>query len=99
MLDRIISWLEQHLQPCFYKETLGFECPGCGLQRALIELLRGNFTESIKLFPGLIPTIILFIFLILHITLKFKHGAEILKYLFITDITIIMISYVVKLTH
>jgi len=93
----IINWLEQHLQPCFYKETLGFECPGCGMQRSLIELLKGNFIQSLKLYPALIPIFILFIFLILHISFNFKKGADILKYMFIGNISIIMISYFIKL--
>lgn len=97
MLQKIISWLESHLQPCVYKENFGFECPGCGLQRSLIELLKGNIWESIVLYPGLIPTIMLFFFLILHLIFKLKHGANILKYLFVADVAIIMITYLLKL--
>ena len=72
MLEDIIGWLESHLQPCVYKKELGFECPGCGLQRSLIELLKGNIIESIMIYPGLLPTIGLFLFLILHIVFKFN---------------------------
>lgn len=79
MLGKIIEWLESHMQSCFYKKYFGIECPGCGMQRSLIQLLRGNFMESLKLFPALIPTIALIVFLILHLVFKFKHGANILK--------------------
>jgi hypothetical protein len=99
MLEDIIGWLERHLQPCIYKENLGFECPGCGLQRSLIELLKGNLVESIMIYPGLLPTIGLFIFLILHLIFNFKNGATLLKYIFITDVMIIMISYIIKLIN
>ena len=98
-MDSIINWLEQHLQPCFYKEILGFECPGCGMQRALIELLKGNLIQSLKLYPALMPIFILFIFLILHISFNFKKGAAVLKYMFIGNIGIIMISYFIKLIN
>lgn len=98
-MNGIINWLEQHLQPCFYKEILGFECPGCGMQRSLIELLKGNFIQSLKLYPALIPIIILFIFLVLHLSFNFKKGAAILKYMFIGNISIIMISYLTKLIN
>jgi len=98
-MKSIINWLEQHLQPCFYKEVLGFECPGCGMQRSLIELLKGNLIQSLKLYPALLPIIILFIFLILHLSFNLKKGAAILKYMFIGNISIIMISYFIKLTH
>jgi len=98
-MNSIINWLEEHLQPCVYREILGFECPGCGMQRSLIELLKGNFIQSLKLYPALIPIIILFIFLILHIAFNLKKGANILKYMFIGNISIIMISYFIKLIN
>lgn len=97
MLGKIIEWLESHMQSCFYKKYFGIECPGCGMQRSLIQLLRGNFMESLKLFPALIPTIALIVFLILHLVFKFKHGANILKNLFIINTSIVVLSYIYKL--
>lgn len=97
MQGKIIEWLESHMQSCFYKKYFGIECPGCGMQRSLIELLRGDFMESLKLFPALIPTIALIVFLILHLVFKFKHGANILKNLFIINTSIVVLSYIYKL--
>ncbi|SRR6056297_2038598 len=96
MLEKIIQFLETHMAPCFYKENFGIVCPGCGMQRSLIELLKGNLLESIKIYPALIPSIGLFIFLILHLVFKFKNGATILKYIFIGDVILIFISYFYK---
>ena len=98
-MKTLITWLEKHLQPCFYKETLGFECPGCGMQRSLIELLKGDFLQSLKLYPGLVPMLIMFFFFILHVYFNFKNGANILKYMFIGNISIIVISYIIKLIN
>jgi hypothetical protein len=97
MQGKIIEWLESHMQSCFYKKYFGIECPGCGMQRSLIELLRGDLIESLKLFPALIPTIALIVFLILHLVFKFKHGANILKNLFIINTSIVVLSYIYKL--
>jgi hypothetical protein len=97
MQGKIIEWLESHMQSCFYKKYFGIECPGCGMQRSLIELLRGDFIESLKLFPALIPTIALIVFLILHLVFKFKNGANILKNLFIINTSIVVLSYIYKL--
>lgn len=96
MLQDIIKWLEAHMQPCIYRQFIGIECPGCGFQRALIALLKGNLLESIRLFPGLIPLIFLFAFLILHLIFNFKRGADILKYVFIGDMAIIIIDYIIR---
>lgn len=97
MFDKIINWLESHQQACFYKKYLGVECPGCGMQRSFIELLKGNFHESLSLFPALIPTIALILFLVFHLIFKFKNGANILKILFIINATIVVLNYIYKL--
>ena len=95
----MIEWLENHQQACFYKSTFGIECPGCGMQRAFIELLKGNIYQSFVLFPALIPILVMFGFLILHIIFKFKNGARILLYMFIGNTSIIVISYLIKIIN
>lgn len=97
MREQLIQWLENHLQPCIYKQSLGIECLGCGFQRALIALLKGNIWESIVLYPALTPIITLFGALILHLIFHFKNGASLLKYLFIGNICIIVVSYIIKI--
>ncbi|MDY6801006.1 MAG: DUF2752 domain-containing protein [Bacteroidota bacterium] len=97
MIQKLIQWLESRMQSCFYKKYFGVECPGCGMQRAFIELLKGNFTESLMLFPALIPTIIMVIYLILHLIFKFAKGAQVLKIMFIINTSIVVLSYIYKL--
>jgi len=97
MLESLIQWLEGHMQPCFYKSNFDIECPGCGMQRALVELLKGNLWESIKLYPALIPVIFMIFYLVLHLLFKFKNGAAVLKYLFIGNTTVIIGAYFLKL--
>ncbi|MFP4024424.1 MAG: DUF2752 domain-containing protein [Thiohalospira sp.] len=97
MIQKVIEWLESHLQSCFYKKYFGVECPGCGMQRAFIELLKGNLKESLIMFPALIPTIIMITYLILHLILKFNKGAQVLKILFIINTSIVVLSYIYKI--
>jgi hypothetical protein len=85
--------------PCPIHKFLGIECPGCGMQRAIIELLKGNFIESIWAYPALFPIFIMFIYLILHLKLQFKNGATILKYFFIINSIIVSLNYLFKLTN
>ena len=96
MLQQVINWLEGHMQSCYYKQVLGVECPGCGFQRSLIALLKGNLWESIQLFPGLIPMLFLFLFLGLHLIFRFRNGAVVLKYIFIGDVAIIIVHYIIQ---
>lgn len=99
----IIDWLQKNMLPCFSKKYLGIECPGCGLQRSFIALLKGNIIESLKYNASLIPMILLFTFLVLHLRFKFRNGAKILQTLQIITGSIMIIQFVVKqyfkLTH
>ncbi|MCK4853518.1 MAG: DUF2752 domain-containing protein [Bacteroidales bacterium] len=97
MLLKIISWLESHQGSCSFREHAGIDCPGCGLQRSIIALLQGNLVESIMLFPALLPVLAMFGFLGLHLVFKLKYGALILKVFYITNISIIILSYIYKL--
>ena len=93
----LIAWLESHLGPCFYKSHFGVECPGCGMQRSFIELLKGNFVESFLLYPALFPIIFTLIYLVLHLIFKYKNGALILQISFIFTTATMIIAYIIKL--
>jgi hypothetical protein len=95
-MDTIIEWLERNMMPCFYKKYLGMECPGCGMQRAIIELLKGNFVESLKTYPALLPTIAMLIYLVLHLIFKFEKGGIYIKYFFIFTVSIMLINFIFK---
>lgn len=100
MLEKFASWLESVAQPCFYYALFGIECPGCGMQRSFIELLKGNIYESLVLYPALLPSILLVFILLLHLIFKLQKGALLLKLLFIVNALIISLHYIYKiLTH
>jgi hypothetical protein len=92
-----VDWLEKFQLPCIYKLATGKDCPGCGMQRAIILLLRGNFFESVKMYPALIPIMIMLFFLLAHLIFKFKHGAKTLVWMFIVNVIIILCNYFYKL--
>jgi hypothetical protein len=98
-MDRLVHWLETHQMPCFYKHYLGVACPGCGMQSSIILLLKGQFAESIKTYPALLPICFLLGFLIFHIIFKPAFGARVLKYSFIVTVIIINGSYFAHLLN
>ncbi len=93
----IISWLENHQVPCLFKQVTHLDCPGCGMQRSFILLLSGDLTGSLIMYPALVPIILLFGFLLLHLIKRFKQGTAILKYSYIFCAGIIMVSYIYKI--
>lgn len=98
-MNSIINWLEQHLGTCYFHKYIGIQCPGCGFQRAFIELLKGNLTDSLKLYPALIPIIIMFLLLGIHLKFNLKNGALILKVIFIFTAIIIAANYIFKIIN
>lgn len=82
---------------CSYNRLFGIECPGCGFQRSLVLLLKGEFVESVKTFPALIPILLMFLFLMVHLIVKLKIGARILLTMFIANIAIMLINFIYKL--
>lgn len=59
-LSDILNRLHPFLIPCPFKKITGIDCPGCGFQRSVIELLNGHFAESFRLYPATIPLLCLF---------------------------------------
>lgn len=92
----MISWLEQNLLSCFFKTNFGIECLGCGMQRALIELLKGNLIVSLNYNISLIPFILMVISLIVQLIIKHPKGSFVTLTLFVTTATLSIGHYVYK---
>ncbi len=96
-MSEVVNFLEQHLFACSFKSLLGIDCPGCGMQRALIALLRGDVLLSLKLNASLIPFIITLFYTILHLIVGFNNGARNIIWLFCITVTVMVISYIIKI--
>ncbi len=83
--------------PCFWKKYFEVECMGCGLQRSMHLLWKGELIDSIVLFPAGIPLLLTFIFLFYHLLFKPKNGAKIITVLFIITATIMIVSFIFKI--
>lgn len=86
------------MMACPYKLLSGFDCPGCGMQRSFVELLKGNFVLSFQLYPALLPVMFTLGLTAAHLMFKFRNGAAAIKYSFLATTAIIVISYFIKLT-
>lgn len=52
------------------------DCPGCGTQRAFSKMTDGKMVDSYVMFPALIPTLLVFIFLPIQIKLSSKISSD-----------------------
>ncbi len=96
-MQSFIHWLEDHFMTCPYKALSGLDCPGCGMQRSFIELLKGHILESFILYPALLPTIFILLYTGCHLIFKFKNGATVIKYSFISTVIIVLVSFFIKM--
>lgn len=95
--EGFLDWLSHHLLTCPFKSITGLDCPGCGFQRSIIALLKGDFTQAFKLYPASIPIIALFIFTLNHLYFDFKSGAKIIKIMYMSIALIVVVSYIYKI--
>lgn len=91
----VISFLEENMLTCQWKQ-LGVECMGCGTQRSLIHLLKGEFLEAFYIYPAIYTLIGMFVYLGFHLKFAFKNGHKILLFLFISNALIILSNYILK---
>ncbi|MBT8384864.1 MAG: DUF2752 domain-containing protein [Bacteroidia bacterium] len=93
----LVSFLENNLFSCQWKEHLNIECMGCGFQRSLIHLLKGEFADAFYVFPAIYTLILMFAILILHLKFNFKKGGKILLFVFIINVLVMLTNYILKL--
>ena len=88
--------IENYMIPCLNKTLFGFECMGCGLQRSLIALFQGNFTNALLLYPAIYPLILLFMLISLSLIYKFKFCQKVINLFSVISIVIIISNYLIK---
>ncbi len=95
----LVDWMERNMLVCPSKKWLHVECPGCGLQRSVIALFRGDIQTSLSLYPATIPMLVMLGFIALHLKFDFRNGAVIIKYLYIGVAVMIFVFYIYKVLN
>ncbi|WP_027125188.1 DUF2752 domain-containing protein [Gelidibacter mesophilus] len=90
---------EDFMMPCLNKELFGIECLGCGIQRATILMFQGDFVLAFKMYPAIYTLFLLALFLIFNLFIKFKYDYSIKMGLIILNVSIVVISYLIKIIN
>ena len=93
----LLGKAEVYLLPCPFKYLTGYDCPGCGFQRAVLALLTGNFQQSFHLYPAAIPILFTVVISLIANSWWGIKSKWLIYGLFMMTGSIIMVSYVYKL--
>ncbi|MGL2986303.1 DUF2752 domain-containing protein [Flavobacterium sp. RSSA_27] len=52
--------LEKYMIPCLSKTLFGIECLGCGFQRALLLVLKGEWSAAFAMYPAVYSMLAMF---------------------------------------
>ncbi len=91
--------MEKYMLPCLTKKFLGFDCMGCGLQRAALFLIKGEFANAFHMYPGIFPLSALLGFVGISFFIKIRKANIITIFLGVTTAMVIIVSYLIKLIH
>lgn len=84
--------------PCLNKQLFGFDCLGCGAQRAFILVLRGDFLSAFKMYPAIYTLLLLLLFLIVNLFKKFKGDWYVKAGLILVNAVVIIVAYFYKMS-
>jgi len=83
--------------PCINKKIFGIDCLGCGMQRSISLLFKGEFVAAFYMYPAIYPLILLLLFLGFNFFIKFKYDWLFKAGLMAVSILTIVISYAIKM--
>jgi hypothetical protein len=98
-MKQIVDWLEHHMLSCPSKQLFHLDCPGCGIQRSFIALLKGDFIGSLHLYPALLPILATLLYTAFHIKFDFFNGARNIKILQLISGVLILTFYIYKIVN
>ncbi|MFB9097981.1 MULTISPECIES: DUF2752 domain-containing protein [Flavobacterium] len=91
--------MEEYMIPCFSKTLFGVECLGCGIQRSLVFLLKGELIAAFKIYPAIYTLILFFLSISLHFIDKRRNYNSPIKWLAIINGFIMITSYLIKINN
>lgn len=89
--------LEDYMLPCINKKLFGMDCFGCGMQRSIILLLKGDFFAAFKMYPAIYSLLFLVIFIFLNLKFNFKNSTLIIRLLFAINLLLIVGNFILKI--
>lgn len=83
--------------PCLNKYLWGIDCLGCGLQRSIWLLCKGEFTAAFYMYPAIYPIVGFTLFLILDFFTELKYSWYTKLFFVTTIVGFMVVNYMIKM--
>ena len=90
--------VEKYMIPCINKKLFGVECLGCGTQRALVLIFKGDFVGAFYMFPAIYTSVLFFGILGLNFIDKSRNYHKSIIFLAVVNAIIMIVSYIYKMS-
>lgn len=97
ILILLILFLTQNLQCVFYNIT-GLFCPGCGVTRMVLSLLRLDFYQAFRYNPLIFILLILSMFYIIYSLIRYKKIVKLNNKLLVLLTVLVVIYWILRNT-
>lgn len=88
--------IEDFMLPCPTKKFFGFECFGCGAQRAMVMVFEGKFSEAFHMFPAVYTLLLFMGTVVLNFADRKRNYGNVLIFLAIINSVVMVFSYFYK---
>jgi hypothetical protein len=98
-LSIFILGAKDYMLPCLNKQLFGIDCPGCGLQRSVLLLFKGEFVAAFQMYPAIYTLIPLLGIVILNKLFNLRYGSQFIIGLGISSVLLIIINFIFKIVN
>ena len=91
--------MEEYMLPCLSKRLFGIECMGCGSQRALVMVFKGDFLNAFHMFPAIYSILLFFLFVALHFIDKSRSYHKLMISSAIINAVIMVVAFLIKISN
>lgn len=88
--------VEDYMMPCMTKKIFGIDCLGCGIQRALVLLIQGDFEGAFYMYPAIYSMLLFFMAIGINQLDKHRNYHIIIVTLGIITALTMVVSYIYK---
>jgi hypothetical protein len=88
--------LEKYMLPCISRTLFGVECLGCGFQRALALLFRGQYAASFHMYPALFTNLLFLGFIGFHFINRRLFSQKLILTMALINVIFMIAGYIYK---